>query len=177
MHTCLFREARLWILTSPVIRCPGWHKLKARPSGQPSGFASAECSTGKACRVAKEGWWLKLQLKAVREIHPTPENSFEGNRVKDNFENESWDFAFHWVSGVWLVSVTVLQQWEGVTRDPTAELGSLRDRWSYWGTQVLWDAVSVVDFQVCRSLPRLLWGAGRAASLVATSGRIRPLCG
>lgn len=93
-----------------------------------SGFASPEWSTRQACWVAKEGWWLKLWLKEFREIHPTPGNSFEGNRVKDNkdnFEIESWHFAFHWVSGVSLVLVPVLQQWEDVTRDPTPELISL----------------------------------------------------
>lgn len=51
---------------------------------------------------------MKLELKAVRKIDPTAVDSFEGNEAKDNFEIESWGFVFHGVSGVWLVSVTVL---------------------------------------------------------------------
>lgn len=85
-------------------------QIDVKTSWAAAGFASPERSTGQACWVAKESWWLKLWLKASREIHPAPGNSFKGNRVKDNFETESWHFVFHWVSGVWLVLVTVLQQ-------------------------------------------------------------------
>lgn len=32
---------------------------------------------------------VEITAESSQEIHPTPENSFEGNRVKDNFEIES----------------------------------------------------------------------------------------
>lgn len=69
-------------------------QIEVKTSWAATGFASPEWSTRQAGWVAKESWRLKLQLKVFREIHPAPGDSFEGNRVKDNCEIESWHFAF-----------------------------------------------------------------------------------